>query len=88
MRNFKYGQGGGIINKGLIPRIKEFISFLSDRKLLLGIGIGIVMGITSMIGVKINYNLSDYEIEKRARSMGMKYPEEVKVIIDKDVNKK
>ena len=46
------------------------------------------MGITSIIGVKINYNLSDYEIEKRARSMGMKYPEEVKVIIDKDVKKK
>lgn len=46
------------------------------------------MGIISMLGVKVNYNLSDYEIEKRASSMGMKYPEDVKVIIDKDVKKK
>ncbi|QBD85161.1 hypothetical protein EQG73_08020 [Clostridium tetani] len=87
MRNFKYGQGGGTINKGFISRLKESISFFYDRRLLLGIGIGLVMGIISMMGVKINYNLSDYEIEKRARSMGMKYPQEVKVI-NKDVKKK
>lgn len=68
--------------------MKKFISHLSDRKLLLGIGIGLVIGVTAMTGVKINYSLSDYEIEKRAHSMGMKYPEEAKVIIDKDVKKR
>lgn len=68
--------------------MKKYVSYLSDRKLLLGIGIGLVIGVTSMTGVKINYSLSDYEVEKRAHSMGMKYPEEVKVIIDKDVKKK
>ncbi|WP_279222043.1 hypothetical protein [Clostridium rectalis] len=40
-----------------------------------------------MTGVKINYELSNYEIEKKARSMGMEYPDETKVIIDKDVGK-
>lgn len=40
-----------------------------------------------MAGVKINYQLSPYEIEKRARSMGMEYPHEMKVIIDKEVSK-
>ncbi|WP_278246524.1 hypothetical protein [Clostridium lundense] len=40
-----------------------------------------------MTGVKINYQMSNYEVEKRARSMGMKYPDEVKFIMDKGVDK-
>ncbi|SQC03187.1 hypothetical protein [Clostridium tetanomorphum] len=50
-------------------------------------GIGIVISTLIMIGTKINYQMSNYEVEKRARSMGMKYPEEIKVIIDKGVSK-
>ncbi|GLC32370.1 hypothetical protein [Clostridium omnivorum] len=40
-----------------------------------------------MIGVKINYQMSNAEIEKRARGLGMDYPTEFKVIEKKDVNK-
>ncbi|WP_281395952.1 hypothetical protein [Clostridium aciditolerans] len=40
-----------------------------------------------MAGAKINYQLSKSQIEDRARSMGMMYPDEVKVINDKGVSK-
>lgn len=33
-----------------------------------------------MTGVKMNYNLSKSQIENKARGLGMKYPEEMKVI--------
>jgi len=62
------------------------IDFLSDRKILLGIGIGIILTVISMSGVKFNNNISDAEIEKRARGLGMEYPSEFKVI-SKDVGK-
>jgi len=39
-----------------------------------------------MSSVKINTNFSSSEIEKRARSLGMDYPSEFKVI-NKDVSK-
>jgi hypothetical protein len=39
-----------------------------------------------MSGVKLNNNISDAEIEKRAKGLGMDYPNEFKVI-DKDVSK-
>ncbi len=50
-------------------------------------GIGIVISTLIMTKVKINYEISDYQVEKRARAMGMKYPEEVKFIIDKGESK-
>ncbi|WP_278281164.1 MULTISPECIES: hypothetical protein [unclassified Clostridium] len=40
-----------------------------------------------MLGTKINYQMSDYQVEKRARNMGMEYPEEAKVILNKEVKK-
>ncbi|GAA0724079.1 hypothetical protein GCM10008905_17490 [Clostridium malenominatum] len=40
-----------------------------------------------MIGAKINYQISPYEIEKRARSMGMEYPEDMKVLIEEEISK-
>lgn len=40
-----------------------------------------------MAGAKFNYQLSKSQIEDRARSMGMMYPDEVKVINDKGVSK-
>jgi hypothetical protein len=39
-----------------------------------------------MSSVKININLSNTEIEKKARALGMDYPSEFKVI-NKDVSK-
>lgn len=63
------------------------IDFLSDRKLLIGIGIGIVMATFVMVGTKINYQMSKTQIEDKARGMGMIYPEETKVINDKGVSK-
>ncbi|NEZ45911.1 hypothetical protein FDF74_01645 [Clostridium niameyense] len=55
-------------------------NFLCDRKILIGIGIGIILSTGIMTSVKINYNLSRSEIEKKAMDLGMKYPEEMKVI--------
>lgn len=40
-----------------------------------------------MTGVKVSYNMSSKQIENKARSMGMIYPEEVKVINDKENGK-
>ncbi|WP_278046699.1 hypothetical protein [Clostridium sp. DJ247] len=40
-----------------------------------------------MIGSKISYQVSKSQVEDKARSMGMVYPEEVKVINNKGVGK-
>ncbi|WP_411679150.1 hypothetical protein [Clostridium thailandense] len=40
-----------------------------------------------MTGAKINYQLSKSQVEDKARSMGMIYPDEVKVVNDKGVSK-
>lgn len=40
-----------------------------------------------MTGAKINYQLSKSQVEDKARSMGMMYPDEVKVVNDKGVGK-
>lgn len=63
------------------------VDFFSDRKLLMGIGIGIIIATAVMIGTKVNYQMSKSQIEDKARSMGMIYPQEVKVINDKGVSK-
>lgn len=41
-----------------------------------------------MTGVKIGYEMSKSQIEDKARSMGMVYPEEAKVLNDKDKGEK
>ncbi|MBL4937974.1 hypothetical protein JK636_19880 [Clostridium sp. YIM B02515] len=66
--------------------MKYLIDFLSDRKVLLGIGIGIIISTVIMSSVKFNNNISSTEIEKRAKALGMDYPSEFKVI-NKDVSK-
>lgn len=40
-----------------------------------------------MTGVKFNYEMSKVKVEDKARSMGMIYPDEVKVINNKEVGK-
>lgn len=56
------------------------MNFLCDKKLLIGIGIGIILATLIMTTVQVNHELSDAEIEKRARELGMKYESEMKVI--------
>lgn len=53
---------------------------MSDRKILLGIGIGIILATSVMLQAKIQYQMSKTQIEQKARSLGMQYPEEMKVI--------
>lgn len=53
----------------------------------MGIGIGIIISTTIMISVKVDYQMSKSQIEDKARAMGMVYPEDVKVINNKEVSK-
>ncbi|MGL4739314.1 MAG: hypothetical protein ACRC41_00705 [Sarcina sp.] len=56
---------------------------MSDRKILLGIGIGILIGSFSMIFAEQKVEISKSKIEKNARNYGMHYENECKVIFDK-----
>lgn len=49
----------------------------------MGIGLGIVIASLIMLFSQSSY-YSDYEIEKKAREMGMKYPEEI-LAIEKNI---
>lgn len=40
-----------------------------------------------MGGVKVQYQMSKSQVEDKARSMGMKYPDEMKVIDNGEGNK-
>lgn len=59
---------------------------MSDKKLLIGIGIGIILATFIMSGVKFQASLSKSQIEQKASGLGMRYPEDFKVI-NKDVKK-
>ncbi|MCC0627665.1 MULTISPECIES: flagellar protein [unclassified Clostridioides] len=52
---------------------------LFDKKVLLGIGIGILIS-TLCIMLFSNNDMSKAEIEKKARTLGMKYESEMKVL--------
>jgi hypothetical protein len=47
---------------------------------------GIILGILFTIPAKIDYKLSDGEIEIRARKLGMSYPDEIKIDIKDGAN--
>ncbi|MGN0144417.1 MAG: hypothetical protein ACI398_05495 [Clostridium sp.] len=49
-----------------------------DKKILLGVGIGLIIGVICMLTYKSSIALSDSEIEKKARDMGMIYKSEQK----------
>lgn len=51
-----------------------------DRKILLGVGIGLVLGVAFMIGYKSTIGLSDRQIEDKARNLGMIYKSEQKAL--------
>lgn len=64
------------------------MNFLCDRKILAGIGIGLIIGVVSMLGFKYNTSLTRAQIEEKAKGYGMDYPSEFKVLnSDKDVKK-
>ena len=52
-----------------------------DKRILLGIGIGIVLGVIFMFGYKYTVNMSDSQIEEKARGLGMIYENERKSIL-------
>lgn len=60
--------------------MKNLIQFLSDKKLLLGIGIGIILTIIMMSGINLQGKISKGQIEEKASGYGMRYPEDLKVI--------
>ena len=63
------------------------IFFLNDSKILFGIGIGLVIGVTLMLGYKSSFNLSDSKIEEKARGLGMHFNDECKAIINEGADK-
>jgi hypothetical protein len=67
--------------------MRGIFDFFSDRKLLIGIGIGILLATFIMSGVRSQYQMSKSQIEDKARSMGMQYPDEMKVINSGGENK-
>lgn len=52
-----------------------------DKKILLGIGIGLILGVIFMFGYKYTASLSDSQIEEKARGLGMIYENERKSIL-------
>lgn len=52
-----------------------------DKKILLGIGIGLVIGVIFMWGYDYTSTLSDSQIEQKARGLGMIYPNESKSLL-------
>ncbi len=55
--------------------------FFMDNKILFGIGIGLVLGVIFMFGYKYSINMSDSQIEEKARGLGMIYENERKSIL-------
>lgn len=59
---------------------------LCDRKILLGIGIGLIIGVILMLGYEKSSSMTDAEIEERARGLGMHTEGECKVFFKEDIN--
>ena len=66
------------MSKRIIQKIKNTCTLLNDRKILFGIGIGLILGVILMIGYKSTIGLSNSQIEERARDLGMIYKSEQK----------
>jgi hypothetical protein len=58
-----------------------------DRKVLIGIGIGLIIATLALSGSSYNNKLTKAQIEEKASSYGMQYPQEEKVILKKEVTK-
>ena len=71
-------------DKKFVKIIKETLNLLKDRKVLVGIGIGMIL--TSLVALGFNKTayMSDLEIEEKARTMGMHYEDECKAFFEGD----
>lgn len=61
--------------------------YIKDTRFLTGLGVGIVIT-ALLLSLNPSYNLSKLEVEKKARNMGMKYPDEIKAYFNNDKNKR
>lgn len=52
-----------------------------DKKIIFGIGIGLILGVICMLGYKYTVSISDSQIEEKARALGMIYESESKAIL-------
>lgn len=59
------------------------MNFFTDRKILLGIGIGMTLTAILMFGYQYNRTLSNDKIEEKARGLGMHFDDECKVLFKK-----
>lgn len=55
--------------------------FCCDRKVLIGIGIGMIISALVLSGVNFSKPMSKAQIEEQAKSYGMDYPSAFKVIM-------
>lgn len=67
-----------------MQKVRDIVSFLSDKKILLGIGIGLFLGGILMLSYGYNNALSQEKIEEKAREYGMHYEDECKAFFGKD----
>ncbi|EYE88812.1 hypothetical protein Q428_06135 [Fervidicella metallireducens AeB] len=56
---------------------------MTDKNFLIGLGIGLILS-TLVLYSYGPTNLSKATIEKKAREMGMKYPDEIKAYFEQD----
>ncbi len=61
--------------------------YIKDTHFLTGLGVGIVIT-ALLLSLSPSYKLSKLEVEKKARNMGMKYPDEIKAYFNNDKNKR
>lgn len=55
-----------------------------DKKILMGIGIGIIIATLTLLCSGTNKKMSHAEIEKAARALGMHYEHECTVLFDQE----
>ena len=77
-----FRKGWSPISKKFIQIIKSILDIICDKKVLLGIGIGLVIGVISMLGYKYEASLSDAQIEEKARALGMHTSNDSKVLFN------
>ena len=85
MQRVTHWKGGVTINKRIIQLGKKTIASLFDKKVLIGIGIGLIVGSSSIFFSEYSAELSKSSIEKNAKNYGMHYEDECKVFFSKDV---
>lgn len=76
-----------LVKKKIYMKKNQFLNFLFDRKIFIGIGIGMIISTFIIIGTKRDLNYDKATIEQKARGMGMEYPGEMRVLPNKEVEK-